>query len=62
LAPWEGSVKRCGSVTTSVRVEVAPGRGNRGDDAVGLTQILLGQKIKKKSHGRFKFYKWTVKF
>jgi hypothetical protein len=51
LAQWEGSVIRRGSVTTSARGEAAPGKGKSGDDAswtlVGLTRILLGQKIKK---------------
>jgi hypothetical protein len=44
-------VIRRGSVTTSARGEAAPGRGKSGDDAswtlVGLTRILLGQKMKK---------------
>jgi hypothetical protein len=47
LAPWEESVTRRGSVTTSNGGEVAPGRGKGGGDTVGLAQILLGQKIKK---------------
>jgi hypothetical protein len=40
-------VTRRGGVATSVEGETAPGRGKGGDDAVGLTRILLGQKIKK---------------
>jgi hypothetical protein len=47
LAPWEVSVTRRGNVVTSIRGEMTPGRGKGADDTVGLTQILLDQKIKK---------------
>jgi hypothetical protein len=40
-------VTRCGGVATSIGGDVAPGMGKEGDDAVGLTQILLGRKMKK---------------
>jgi hypothetical protein len=40
-------VTRCSDVTTSIGGKVSPGRGKREDNVVGLTRILLDQKIKK---------------
>jgi hypothetical protein len=37
-----------------------PERGNGGDDDGWVTQILLDQKMKKNSRGRFNCYKWMV--
>jgi hypothetical protein len=47
LAPWEESVTQHSSVTTSARGNVAPGKGKEETTSVGLTRILLDQKIKK---------------
>jgi hypothetical protein len=61
LAQWEGSVTRRGGVTTSVGGEVAPGKGKGGDDTSWVDVNLTGSKNKKKSRGRFSWYKWAVK-
>jgi hypothetical protein len=47
LAPWDGSVIRCGCVTTSARGEAAPERGKKGDDASWTDANLTRQKKKK---------------
>jgi hypothetical protein len=47
LTPWEGSVIWRSGVPTSARRNVTPERGKGGDTLVGLTWILLCQKIKK---------------
>jgi hypothetical protein len=54
LAPCKESVKWYSGVMMSVRGEV-------GDNVGWVTQILLGQKIKKKSRDQFSCYNWTVK-
>jgi hypothetical protein len=40
-------VTQRGGVMMLVGGEAAPGRGKEGDDAIGLTRILPGQKMKK---------------
>jgi hypothetical protein len=47
LAPWEGSAIWRSAVARSVRGEAAPRRGKEETTPVGLTRILLGQKINK---------------
>jgi hypothetical protein len=47
LAPWEGSMARCGGVATSAEGEAAPGRGKRGDNVGWADTNLTGPKIKK---------------
>jgi hypothetical protein len=47
LTQWEGSVTQRVDVMTSAGGEAAPGRGKEEMTSVGLTRILLGQKIKK---------------
>jgi hypothetical protein len=42
LAPWEGSMTRCGSVTTLVGGEAAPGMGKGRDDASWADVNLIG--------------------
>jgi hypothetical protein len=68
LAPREGSVTQHSSVTTSARGNVAPGKGKEETTPVGLTRILLGQKMKKihavdsvATNGRWRF-KATISF
>jgi hypothetical protein len=48
-------------MTMSAGGEVAPRRGKRGDDISWADVNLTGPKNKENSHGRFNWYKWTVK-
>jgi hypothetical protein len=41
--------------------ETAPQRGKGGDDASWADVNLTGPKNKENPHGRFSYYKWTVK-
>jgi hypothetical protein len=61
LAPWEGSVIQRGGMTMSAGGEAPLGRGNGGDDARWTDTNLTGPKNEENSHGRFSFYRWTVK-
>jgi hypothetical protein len=61
LAPWEGSVTRCGDVAMSAGGEVALGREKGGDDVSWAKANLTGPKNKDNSCGRFNCYKFTVK-
>jgi hypothetical protein len=47
LLPWEVSMTQHGGVTTSAGGDGALGRKKEETTLVRLTQILLGQKIKK---------------
>jgi hypothetical protein len=53
-------VTRDDGVTTSVRGEVAPRRGNGGDDASWADVNLSGPKNEENLHGQFSWYKWTT--
>jgi hypothetical protein len=57
LAPWKGSVTRCGGMTTLVRREVPPEREKGGDDDSWTHTNLTGPKNKENSHSRFSYYK-----
>jgi hypothetical protein len=61
LAPWEGTVIRHGGMTTSTGGEAPQGRGKGGDDASWTNVNFIGPKIEENPHGRFSYYKWTVK-
>jgi hypothetical protein len=52
---------RRGSIVMSTRGEVAPGREKGGDDTSWTDANLNGPKNEENSHGRFSWYKWTVK-
>jgi hypothetical protein len=54
-------VTQHGSVKTSARGEVAPGRGKEGDDASWADVNLTGPKNEENPCGRFSWYKWTLK-
>jgi hypothetical protein len=61
VPPWEESVTRRGGMATSVRGEVAPGRGKGGDDASWANTNLTRLKNEENPCGRFSRYKWTGK-
>jgi hypothetical protein len=46
---------------TSVRGEAAPKRGKGGNDTSWAGVNFTGPKNNENSHGRFSWYKWTVK-
>jgi hypothetical protein len=48
-------------VTTLVRGEAASGRGKGEDDTSCANVDLTGLKNEEDPHGRFSWYKWTVK-
>jgi hypothetical protein len=54
-------VTQCDSVMTSVGGEAVPRRIKRRDDASWADVNLTGPKSEENTHGRFSFFKWTVK-
>jgi hypothetical protein len=60
-ATQEGSVTRCGGVTTSTEGDAAPGREKGEDDVSSADANPTRLKNKENSHGRFDWYKWTMK-
>jgi hypothetical protein len=61
LAQWERSVTRCDGVTTSAGGDAALGRGKGRDDANWDDMNFTGPKSEENTHGRFSWYKWTMK-
>jgi hypothetical protein len=61
LASMEGSMIRCGGMTTPIGAEVAPRRGNGGDNISWVDANLTTQKILENLRGQFSWYKWMLK-
>jgi hypothetical protein len=61
LAQWGGSMTRRGGVITSDGGEVAPRRGQGGDEVCWADANLSRPKNEEHPHSRFSWYKWMVK-
>jgi hypothetical protein len=61
LAPWEGSVTRYDNVVMSDGGDAAPEREKGGDNTSWANANLIEPKNEENPHGRFSWYKWTMK-